>query len=578
MSSHRLTIPVFIHALALAMALCLWAMPAAAYVNLLPEQVKDMVDGQADVTFIDVREPIDFCTQLGGHVPCSLNYPWNSGVLTNNYTDFDSRAPIVVICMTGQRSLKSAQFLESVGFTDVSLMQGGMLDWQWQTETCNEVCPACVSPSCPPLYFAHIDTSAGWTTGLTIVNTGTAQAEGQLKAYDALGSLVDTRQVALAPDGRASFDVAADFADPQDIRYAILESDALGLVGYATFAQPGGSAVSLAAVRHGSTGSLVLPHVPTDGGWWTGLALVNPGSEAVEYIIRFNDGTAVNRILYPGRHEAFTLAQLLGEAPSADMQNAVLEGAGGLVALALYGQTENGALSGLSLNTPRLKEIYLPHVTDDAQWWTGLVACNYGTTDATLNILSYDAAGNQLANSARILAAGRTLVGTAQTLGLPEKHGLVPHPIHRTPGRLRALRQPDHGPARRPARDNLPRHLRLPARGRRPRHHRRGPGQLPGGHGPGRACSPERRRRDHRHHKPGYRALRQGRPDPGRPLSRPGPEHCGFRLLHRRPPAPGLRAARRRRRHRPGGHPVAALARRCLRRAGGVAPCTPRGG
>ncbi len=420
MSSHRLTIPVFIHALALAMALCLWAMPAAAYVNLLPEQVKDMVDGQADVTFIDVREPIDFCTQLGGHVPCSLNYPWNSGVLTNNYTDFDSRAPIVVICMTGQRSLKSAQFLESVGFTDVSLMQGGMLDWQWQTETCNEVCPACVSPSCPPLYFAHIDTSAGWTTGLTIVNTGTAQAEGQLKAYDALGSLVDTRQVALAPDGRASFDVAADFADPQDIRYAILESDALGLVGYATFAQPGGSAVSLAAVRHGSTGSLVLPHVPTDGGWWTGLALVNPGSEAVEYIIRFNDGTAVNRILYPGRHEAFTLAQLLGEAPSADMQNAVLEGAGGLVALALYGQTENGALSGLSLNTPRLKEIYLPHVTDDAQWWTGLVACNYGTTDATLNILSYDAAGNQLANSARILAAGRTLVGTAQTLGLPE--------------------------------------------------------------------------------------------------------------------------------------------------------------
>lgn len=420
MQSKRPCVSRLLSVTALSICLALWAVSASAYVSLLPQQVKDMVDGQANVTFIDVREPIDYCTQLGGHVPCALNYPWTSNYLSAHYTDFDPRAPIVVICMTGQRSLKASQFLESMGFTDVSLMQGGMLDWQWQTATCDDVCPACVAPTCPPLYFAHIDTTFGWDTELVIINTGTAQAEGQLKGYDALGNLVDTKQVALAPNARASFDVAADFANAADVRYAILESDALGLVGYATFAQSGGSAVSLPAVRHGSTGDLVLPHVPTDGGWWTGLALVNPDADVAQYTVRFNDGTAVNRVLYPGRHESFTLEQLLGHAPTSAIQNAVIEGAGGLVALVLYGQTDNGALSGLALNSPRAKEIYIPHVTDDAQWWTGIVACNYGDTDATVNILSYDDAGNQLANAARILAAHRTLVGTRQALGLPD--------------------------------------------------------------------------------------------------------------------------------------------------------------
>ncbi len=149
-------------AMALAMSLALWAVSASAYVSLLPQQVKDLVDGQADVTFNDVREPIDYCTQLAA-TSLQPELSLNSHVLENNYTDFDPRAPIVVLCMTGQRSLKASQFLESKGFTNVSLMQGGMRDWQWQTETCNDVCPACVQPFCPPLYFAHIDTTFAGT-------------------------------------------------------------------------------------------------------------------------------------------------------------------------------------------------------------------------------------------------------------------------------------------------------------------------------------------------------------------------------------------------------------------------------
>jgi sulfur dioxygenase len=42
---------------------------------------------------------------------------------------FDRHQPLIVVCRSGGRSGKAAVLLESLGFTRVASMAGGMLDW-----------------------------------------------------------------------------------------------------------------------------------------------------------------------------------------------------------------------------------------------------------------------------------------------------------------------------------------------------------------------------------------------------------------------------------------------------------------
>ncbi|MDM8523743.1 PKD domain-containing protein [Desulfococcaceae bacterium HSG8] len=109
--------------------------PQSRVTRLTAQEAKDMIDTDPELLIVDVREEEEVCGEYG-HIPGSLNYPWNTGVLQEKYEELPKDAGILVICRTGNRSEKAAEFLDSKGFTDVYDI-GGMNTWEWEIMTCS---------------------------------------------------------------------------------------------------------------------------------------------------------------------------------------------------------------------------------------------------------------------------------------------------------------------------------------------------------------------------------------------------------------------------------------------------------
>jgi rhodanese-related sulfurtransferase len=120
-----------------------------SHTELTPQQAKDMIDSNPDIILVDVREDSEFCGE--GHIPGSLNYPWNTGVFQEKYAELPEDADILVICRTGNRSHAAATFLAEQGFTSVYDI-GGITSWDWEILTCSEE---------PPALTASLNTEGG---------------------------------------------------------------------------------------------------------------------------------------------------------------------------------------------------------------------------------------------------------------------------------------------------------------------------------------------------------------------------------------------------------------------------------
>jgi rhodanese-related sulfurtransferase len=91
----------------------------------VPEVDVDTLEGRAPESFLlDVREPQEYAE---GHVPGAINLPQSD--LASRLKELPRDRPIFVICRSGVRSMRAAQFLKQVGFADVINVQGGTLAW-----------------------------------------------------------------------------------------------------------------------------------------------------------------------------------------------------------------------------------------------------------------------------------------------------------------------------------------------------------------------------------------------------------------------------------------------------------------
>ena len=88
-----------------------------------PEELKDLLDSQ-ELLLLDVRETyeVDHCRIEG-----STNLPL--GQIREAEQKFDKKTPIVVHCHHGPRSMMAAQVLMSLGFEDVTNLEGGIEGW-----------------------------------------------------------------------------------------------------------------------------------------------------------------------------------------------------------------------------------------------------------------------------------------------------------------------------------------------------------------------------------------------------------------------------------------------------------------
>jgi rhodanese-related sulfurtransferase len=74
---------------------------------------------------LDVREPEEF---RHGHVPGAVNLP--QADLAGRLGELPRDQSILVLCQGGFRSLRAAQFLKQMGFTQVASVGGGTVAWE----------------------------------------------------------------------------------------------------------------------------------------------------------------------------------------------------------------------------------------------------------------------------------------------------------------------------------------------------------------------------------------------------------------------------------------------------------------
>jgi rhodanese-related sulfurtransferase len=101
-----------------------WAMLTS--VPVVQEIDVDTLESRsAETIVLDVREPEEF---EQGHVPGAFNLP--QADLASRLDDIPHDGPLVLVCRSGARSLRAAQFLRQVGFVQVASVQGGTEAWR----------------------------------------------------------------------------------------------------------------------------------------------------------------------------------------------------------------------------------------------------------------------------------------------------------------------------------------------------------------------------------------------------------------------------------------------------------------
>ena len=97
-------------------------------------ELKELLDTNADIQLIDVREPGEFeDANLGGElIPLAT--------LPNAVSKISKDKKVVVHCRSGKRSENAIKFLESnFGYTNLYNLKGGILAWKDEIDDTLEV-------------------------------------------------------------------------------------------------------------------------------------------------------------------------------------------------------------------------------------------------------------------------------------------------------------------------------------------------------------------------------------------------------------------------------------------------------
>jgi rhodanese-related sulfurtransferase len=96
---------------------------SAKWIEVTPDKLKEMIANNKDLFILDVRNPEEL---VSGPAPLknAVNIPLPE--LSNRYTELPRDKDIVVVCRSGHRSAKAADFLIQAGFTKIYSLVGGM--------------------------------------------------------------------------------------------------------------------------------------------------------------------------------------------------------------------------------------------------------------------------------------------------------------------------------------------------------------------------------------------------------------------------------------------------------------------
>ena len=105
--------------------------------EILPSNTANMLDTVNAMDFdtrnteqqriiIDVRTPQEF---EGGHLKGARNIDFYDTAFEHTLSTLDTNAPYSIYCRSGNRSGQALELMESLGFTDVLDLEGGITAW-----------------------------------------------------------------------------------------------------------------------------------------------------------------------------------------------------------------------------------------------------------------------------------------------------------------------------------------------------------------------------------------------------------------------------------------------------------------
>jgi len=96
--------------------------------QMTAKEVETLLNEGKKLNIIDVREVDEV---VAGKIPGAVNIPL--GLVEFRMHELDKSKEYIMVCRSGGRSGRAAQFLESYGFKVIN-MDGGMLTWEGKVE------------------------------------------------------------------------------------------------------------------------------------------------------------------------------------------------------------------------------------------------------------------------------------------------------------------------------------------------------------------------------------------------------------------------------------------------------------
>lgn len=97
------------------------------YVLLSPADFQAKINELTTAPLLDVRTPGEY---MGGHIANSQNVDWNSAKFEEQVKKLDKTKPVLIYCLSGGRSGSASRKLQSMGFTQIYELAGGMMKWR----------------------------------------------------------------------------------------------------------------------------------------------------------------------------------------------------------------------------------------------------------------------------------------------------------------------------------------------------------------------------------------------------------------------------------------------------------------
>ena len=102
----------------------------AVYVNITPEEAKQIMDSEDGYIILDVREQEEYDAL---HIPGAILIPYTQIEEKAEKTLPEKDQLILVYCRSGRRSKIAAEALVELGYTNIKEF-GGIIDWPYEVE------------------------------------------------------------------------------------------------------------------------------------------------------------------------------------------------------------------------------------------------------------------------------------------------------------------------------------------------------------------------------------------------------------------------------------------------------------